>query len=286
MAVVIIFAIAKNCEREQNGAIGTDYTVYCFDVGQADSIFIDTPEKDILIDAGNNSDGDLIVNFLKGINVEKIDYLIATHPHEDHIGGLDNVISAFEIGEIYLPKTAKGDTPKTKTYKDVLREIKKDGCKVVYAKPNQTIIENEVLNFKVLSPKFTDYDGLNEYSIVTALKIYNTDLLFMGDAEKENELQILKDFKDLDTDILKVGHHGSDTSSGKKFIDKISPETAVISCGEDNKYNHPHKSTLNLFKNRKIKTFRTDLDGTIKIAVDKNGYEVTTDKSINLNRGA
>ena len=226
----------------------TSLKTYFFNVGQADSILIQNNEKNMLIDAGNNEDGEMLVNNLKQLNVEKIDYLIGTHPHEDHIGGMDNIINNFEIGTIYMPNVQTN----TKTFEDVLDAVSNKNLKIETPKVNDTFLLGEA-NCKILSVT-DDEDNLNQSSIVIQLNFKDLSYLFMGDAEKEIEESI-----DVGkVNILKVGHHGSDTSSSLDFINKIAPEVSIISVGKDNSYGHPSDDVIKRLENIGSKVYRTD----------------------------
>ena len=233
----------------------TSLKTYFFNVGQADSILIQNNEKNMLIDAGNNEDGEMLVNNLKQLNVEKIDYLIGTHPHEDHIGGMDNIINNFEIGTIYMPNVQTN----TKTFEDVLDAVSNKNLKIETPKVNDTFLLGEA-NCKILSVT-DDEDNLNQSSIVIQLNFKDLSYLFMGDAEKEIEESI-----DVGkVNILKVGHHGSDTSSSLDFINKIAPEVSIISVGKDNSYGHPSDDVIKRLENIGSKVYRTDEVGNIFI---------------------
>ena len=233
----------------------TSLKTYFFNVGQADSILIQNNEKNMLIDAGNNEDGEMLVNNLKQLNVEKIDYLIGTHPHEDHIGGMDNIINNFEIGTIYMPNVKTN----TKTFEDVLDAVSNKNLKIETPKVNDTFLLGEA-NCKILSVT-DDEDNLNQSSIVIQLNFKDLSYLFMGDAEKEIEESI-----DVGkVNILKVGHHGSDTSSSLDFINKIAPEVSIISVGKDNSYGHPSDDVIKRLENIGSKVYRTDEVGNIFI---------------------
>ena len=233
----------------------TSLKTYFFNVGQADSILIQNNEKNMLIDAGNNEDGEMLVNNLKQLNVEKIDYLIGTHPHEDHIGGMDNIINNFEIGTIYMPNVQTN----TKTFGDVLDAVSNKNLKIETPKVNDTFLLGEA-NCKILSVT-DDEDNLNQSSIVIQLNFKDLSYLFMGDAEKEIEESI-----DVGkVNILKVGHHGSDTSSSLDFINKIAPEVSIISVGKDNSYGHPSDDVIKRLENIGSKVYRTDEVGNIFI---------------------
>ncbi len=233
----------------------TSLKTYFLNVGQADSILIQNNEKNMLIDAGNNEDGEMLVNNLKQLNVEKIDYLIGTHPHEDHIGGMDNIINNFEIGTIYMPNVQTN----TKTFEDVLDAVSNKNLKIETPKVNDTFLLGEA-NCKILSVT-DDEDNLNQSSIVIQLNFKDLSYLFMGDAEKEIEESI-----DVGkVNILKVGHHGSDTSSSLDFINKIAPEVSIISVGKDNSYGHPSDDVIKRLENIGSKVYRTDEVGNIFI---------------------
>lgn len=229
--------------------------VYFFDVGQADSILIQNEDETMLIDAGNNEDGNLLVKNLQELQIEKIDYLIGTHPHEDHIGGLDDIIKNFEIGNIYMPKVQAN----TKTFEDVLDAVASKNLKIETPKVGYSFKIGEA-SCKVLAVG-NDKTNLNLSSIVIQMNFENLSYLFTGDAEEEieNRLEVGK------INILKVAHHGSDTSSSKNFLNKIAPELAIISVGKDNSYGHPSQITLNNLKNIGSTIYRTDEVGNIMI---------------------
>ena len=240
--------------------------IYYFDVGQADSIFINNNGYTMLIDAGNNSDGENIVNFLKEKNISDIDIVVGTHPHEDHIGGLDDVIKSFEIGKIYMPDAISTSN----TFNDVLDIIEEKEYTV-----NIPIVD-EVFNlhdmrFKVIHTG-TDEKDLNDSSIVLRLDFGSTSYLFTGDISTSVEKDLLD--KDIKVDVLKVAHHGSNYSSSDKFLNIINPKYAIISVGYNNKYDHPSNKILERLKNSNV--YRTDKDGTIKI--DSDGKSINVSK--------
>jgi len=278
--------IEENKPVEQEGStsesVNKKLKVHFIDVGQADSILIQTPDgKSMLIDAGNNADGQAVVSYLKGQGVSKIDILVGTHPHEDHIGGMDNVINSFEIGQIYMPKVSHT----TKTYEDVLTAISRKGLKITSPTPGSTFSLGEV-RFTILAPNSSTYEDMNDYSIVLKMEYGNTSFLFTGDAEQVSENEIIAKGYNLKADVLKVGHHGSSSSTSQAFLDKVSPKYAVIMVGSDNNYGHPHKETMDKLEAKGIPVYRTDENGTIVATSDGNNITFNTQPGSYTSRGS
>ena len=239
--------------------------IYFFDVGQADSILLKNNSDTMLIDAGNNADGDNLVNYIKNeIGLSDIDVIVGTHPHEDHIGGLDDVINSFDIGKIYLPDAVST----SKTFEDVLDVLETKEYSVTIPIVDE-VFELGNMKFKVIYTG-SDESDLNNTSIVLKMIFGNTSYLFTGDATSKTEKKILD--KDINVDVLKVGHHGSSYSSTDNFLDKVSPSYAIIQVGNNN-YGHPHQEILDKLTSRNIKVYRTDLDGTIKLISDGTNIE-------------
>ncbi len=251
--------------------------VYFFDVGQADCAFITLPgDETILIDGGNNSDGMRIVNQLRLQGVEKIDHLFATHPHEDHIGGIDDIIAGFEIENIYAPSLYKSDVPDTLCYKSYLDIIEARGYEETKLLAGDVIIDRGGITLTCLSPEKDNYSETNKYSLVLRLDYNATSFLFTGDAEVSNEMYMLSSGTDLDCDVLKVGHHGSESSSSVEFLEAVTPLYSVISVGEDNKYDHPSSKILQRLKKVGSEFYRTDKDGTVCVESDGNSIKLRT----------
>lgn len=231
-------------------------SVHFLDVGQGDSTFIVLPDgKTMLIDAGESEYADSIVNYIKNQGFNSIDYLVATHPHSDHIGGMAKVIDNFNIKSIYMPKASTT----TKTFENLLVTIKNSGLKVDTAKAGVNIFNSNDLTISMVAPNNDSYDDLNNYSAVVKLTYKNNTFLFMGDAEELSENEITANVK---ADVLKVGHHGSSTSTSQNFLNKVSPKYAVISAGKNNSYGHPTETTLNKLKSAGVTTYITYKDGT------------------------
>lgn len=241
-------------------------SIHYLNVGQADSILINNNDNTTLIDAGNNSDGENIVEYIKNQNINDIDILVGTHPHEDHIGGLDDIINNFDIGKIYMPDA----TTNTKTFENVLDAIDNKEYSITIPEIDEEFNLGN-MNFKVVYTG-SDESDLNNTSIVLKMTFGNTSYLFTGDATDITEKKILN--KDIKVDVLKVGHHGSSYSTTTDFLSKVNPKYAIISVGKDNKYNHPATSTIENLNNKNITTYRTDVDGTIKLTSDGKNINI------------
>ena len=225
---------------ENSEPITDELTIYFFDVGQGDSIFVQNQNMCMLIDGGNNPDGKYISKFLrKTLNIKKIDYLVCTHAHEDHAGGIDIIIEDFEIGEFFMPK--KSTT--TKTFTDILDAAEKKNLKIkspaVGTKFKVGLAECEIMT------QNDNAEELNETSIVIEMTFGNLKYLFAADMETANE----ESRKWNDVDVLKVAHHGSVYTSSMSFLKQVKPEIAIITCGKDNDYYYPHEKVLERLKN-------------------------------------
>lgn len=249
-----------------------DIISHYIDVGQGDSIFIELPnEESMLIDAGEKDAGLKVVDYIKTLGYNKIDYLIGTHPHADHIGGMKEVVNSFDIGLIYMPKV----TTNTSTYINLLKAIDNKSLKIKTAKAGVNIIDNEDLKINIIAPNKDKYEELNNYSAVIKLTYKDINYLYMADAEKISEDEIKTDVK---ADVIKVGHHGSNSSSSQSFIKKVNPSIAVIQVGKDNSYGHPKQTILDRYNKIGTKIYRTDLNGNIVISTDGKEIAVATEK--------
>lgn len=247
-------------------------TVHFIDVGQGDCSLIVQGDNTMLIDAGENSEGEKVVNYLKQHGIKKLDYVIGTHPHSDHIGGLDNVIKSFDIGTVIMPKVSHN----TSTYEDVLRAVKNKGLSINGAKAGQKYTLGSA-TFEILSPVKDKYEDLNEYSVVARLDYGDTSFLFTGDMESYNENELLKNKADVSCNVLKVAHHGSSTSNTKNFLQAVNAQYGIIPVGKGNDYGHPHTKIYNRLLDM-MKVYRTDKHGTIIITSDGENISVATEK--------
>lgn len=242
------------------------------DVGQADSILLENEGHYMLVDAGNNEDEPKLVNYFKNQNIHQFDYVIGTHPHEDHIGGLDNIIEGFDINTFYMPDVITT----TKTFEDVLDALGEKNMTLSIPKTNATFKLGDA-TVKVLYVGTEDESDLNDTSIVLKVTYQNVSFLLTGDASTKVEEKLNP--ADLESTVLKVGHHGSSTATNEKFLNTVNPKYAIISVGENNQYEHPHTTVLNTLAAHNITTYRTDQDGTIKVITDGTNIEINTSKT-------
>ncbi len=242
--------------------------VHFIDVGQADCILIESEGKFMLVDGGNNEDKEIIGDYLNKVGVTRLEYVVATHPHEDHIGSLDYVIESYEVSKIY----AAHKEHTSKTFRDFLEASILKGHTLKQPKVGSEVMLGDC-TVTFLAPNKDYEDDLNNWSI--GLKVTNGVHTFVmcGDAEAEAEADILANGVDLAADVLKLGHHGSSTSTSDAFLKAVSPKYAVISVGKDNSYGHPHKEILSKLKKEEIEFFRTDEQGTIIATSD--GSKIT-----------
>lgn len=245
--------------------------IYFVDVGQADCILINDNNEYSLIDAGNNEDGEKLVKYFKDLGITKFKYVFGTHAHEDHIGGMDNIIENFQIEHFYMPDAITT----TRTFEEVLDALEVKNIAFETPKEDENLTFSDT-DFKVLHVG-KDKKDLNNTSIVLKLTYKNTSYLFMGDATSSVEKDILD--KDIKSDVLKVGHHGSQYSSTISFLKKVSPKYAIIEVGKNNSYNHPKEVTLKKLEDLGTKIYRTDEDGTIILTSDGENMSFETVKT-------
>ncbi len=249
--------------------------VHFIDVDQGDAILIDTNGHYMLIDAGQNDKGATVVKYLNKLGIKKLDYVIATHPHNDHIGGIDTVIDAFPINNLIMPAV----TIDSETYQDVLNAIEAKKVKTTKAKVGNKYNLGDA-SFIIISPNGTGYDSLNDYSVGIKLTYGANSFLLAGDIQETSEKEMLENGIDLSADVLKLSHHGSSTSNKNSFLDKVDPEYAVISVGTGNKYEHPHSETMQAMKDRAVNVYRTDEQGTIIFTSDGSAITVNAEPYI------
>lgn len=254
-----------------------DFGVYFFDVGQGDSELIISGESAVLIDAGEAEYGSTVVKNIKALGIERLDYVIATHPHADHIGGLAAVIESFEIGKIIAPRVSDEIVPSTAVYEGFLEAVSSKGKKLTAAKAgNKYELDGAVL--EILAPVSDNYSDLNDFSVVCRVTKGNISFMFTGDASEPSESDMVSSGVDLHADVLKVGHHGSKTASSENFLAEVSPSACIISCGKDNSYGHPTQEALSRLECYTENIYRTDLCGNVTVFTEGEKLYVKTEK--------
>lgn len=250
------------------GDYGT-FNVHFIDVGQADAILIENGEDVMLIDSGNYADAGIMVNYLNGLGIEDIDYFVTTHPHEDHIGCAATIVYNFDV-EVLVKTDA---TATTACYKKMMQAVEETDAEIWVPAPGDEFELGDA-TFLIVGPISYDKDEMNNNSIVIRMEHGNNSFLFTGDAEREEESAILDAGFFLEVDVLKVGHHGSNSSTTYPFLREIMPRYAVIMVGEDNSYGHPTEGLLSRLRDAGVQeVYRTDMNGTI--VMESDGYEIT-----------
>lgn len=257
----IIASVSENIVIDNN-----KLNIIFFDVGQADCELIVCNGQTLLIDAGNTRDGEKVVNAIRGLGISKLDYVIGTHVHEDHVGGMSYIIDSFDIGTFYLPYNT---TSTTNFYKKLLTSLTNKNISITEANIGDKFSIGDSI-CEIMSVDNSEPENINEESIVVELNYGNNKYLFMGDAEKVNEEA--RDWNDVD--VLKVGHHGSNTSSSQKFLEQVLPEIAIIPVGRENSYGLPKEKILERLEKLGSTIYRTDKDKTIHLLSDGSSNEI------------
>ena len=242
--------------------------LYMIDVGQADCFLLVQEDQTALVDCGTRSTGKDAVEYLKSIGITKLDYVFGTHPHDDHMGGMYDIITSFEVGKIIVPEVEAGEVT-ANWYMKLVKELETGNYEVEHVNVGD-VHKLGHANMKVIGPINEPNGNTNNYSTVLKVSFGEMDIIMTGDAETEVEKDILSSGENVNAEILKVGHHGSDTSTSEEFLDAIDPEYALISSKVGNKYEHPIKSTMDKFEERKIQVYRTDENGTVVATITSN----------------
>ena len=275
----ILFLILFLSTALVSTAAAENLTVHFIDVGQGDAILLEYGDREMLVDAGDNGKGDDVANFVKGEGITSLDYVVATHPHADHIGGMSVILDEFPI-ENFIDS---GYPHTTKTYEDMLTKIDSKSIPFTTVKRGNNIDFASGITVEVLNPGSSYFtDDLNQNSVVLKVTDGQVSFLLMGDAGIEAENAIMNEGYEVDADILKVGHHGSRTASSATFISAVSPDVSVIEVGEGNEYGHPHTEALEILQKAST-IYRTDYDGTVTVTTDGSTYTVTTENTPVLN---
>jgi len=253
--------------------------VHFIDVGQGDAILIQTPQgKTILIDGGPYDRVTQFMDYLKSVPVEKLDMVVVTHPHSDHLSGLVPAFQQYRVDQVYMTRA----THTISIYRELLLAVQREGLKIQIAQAGVTVDVEDGLSFRFLGPVRDDYDSLNDWSAVIWLTYGDISFLLMGDAEERAEKEIMSRTRNLQANVLKIGHHGSYRASSDTFIKTVDPDYAVIMCAKANDYGYPHRETLVTLKKYDVTLYRTDLDGTIRFETDGKQLAVYTEKGAAL----
>ncbi|ABW18698.1 ComEC/Rec2 family competence protein [Alkaliphilus oremlandii] len=266
-------AIEENITEQETAGEG-NLQVHVIDIGQGSANFIVGADgKTMLYDAGgeDSSSGRVVVDYIKSLGYEKIDVAVFTHPHADHINGAPTIFKELKVESVYYPKV----THNTKTFENFANAVQNAGLKFKTAKAGVKIPFG-VTTAEIVAPLSNQYENLNDYSATVKLAWKDTSVLLTGDVEKTSEKEMIESAYDLDVDLLLVPHHGSNSSTTNAFLDKTTPAYAVISCGKDNSYGHPHKEVRARLNKRNIKTYITAELGTIIATLDGETIGFTT----------
>lgn len=274
LSVALILGITP---MKSDAATKRYMSVHFINIGQGDAIYIKGPYgEDILIDGGNNSKGNDVVNYLKKQKVDDIEILIATHPDADHIGGLDNVLKAFNVENIYAPKVSHT----TQTFKDFLTAVKNEKKTIKTAQKGVKLSIKGVTASFVAPVKTYSKSDLNNWSAVVKMTYGKKSFLFTGDAETKSEKDMINSKQNLTANVIKIGHHGAKTSTSPEFLNKVKPQYAIISDGKNNSYGHPTSEVLNRLKSAKVNVYRTDKQGTIIAKTDGSAITFNTKPAV------
>lgn len=254
---------------------GAGLRVHILDVGQADCILIQGPEKTMVIDGGEADDADTIIGYLGDQGVTEIDYYLNTHPHADHYGGITQVMEAIPTGEFLFHPVPEEHAPTARGYQKLLQYLADTKTKTTVLNPGDTLDLGGGAVMTYLAP-LEEYEDMNNNSLVGRLTYGERAFLFTGDAEKKSEAAILESGAELSADVYSVPHHGSNTGVTRAFLEAVGPEFATVSVGKDNDYGHPHRDTLEKLAEAGVPCLRTDLLGNIVITTDGEGLVIDT----------
>lgn len=276
MAALAIFVLEKTgvlqtAAGDKPAAENADAEVDFIDVGQGDSTLVCSDGKYMLIDTGDRDGENTLINHLKERGVKKLDYLVLTHPHADHIGEAAEIVEGFKIGKIIMPRVPDDLTPTSSVYEDLLDAAAGKGLKIRAAR-NESFELGEI-SVQTYAAE-GEYSNLNDYSVVLRLTHGENSFLITGDCEKQEESELLERGCDVSADVLKVGHHGSDTSSTSQWLKEVGAQYAVISCGADNKYGHPDEETYSRICKYVKNVYVTAEDGSLAFESDGKGLTV------------
>lgn len=261
--------------------------VHFIDVGQGSATLIQQGKTGILIDAGEREYGEVVVDYIEKVGVSSLEYVVASHPHSDHIGGLDEVLYAYPVGTVIMPELEESNTPTTRVYEDLLTAVFDKDIKTEFisGEKGYSFGLNEDIDVEVLGP-VEQSDNLNDMSVIVRVSAFDSEFMILGDAEKDElesvysnplnyNVSVITDAENaFKSDVIALGHHGSATSVYEPFLNAVDADVAVISCGKDNSYGHPHKEALEYVEDNGMTCYRTDETGDVVFKVTEDGYRV------------
>lgn len=275
---IVLFCIlccVIGCSSASLSVTQNDFVVHYIDVGQGDCSLISCGGKYMLIDSGEEEESKNVLEYLKELRIKELEYVVNTHPHSDHIGGMHKILSEIDVNTIIMPDICNEITEYNKMV-DVIN--KRKITTIVACTGNVYSLGGSI--FTILAPNSDEYENINDYSVVIKFDYQDTSFLFTGDCENISEYEMVASGYDLGSDVLKVAHHGSSTSTCESFLKAVNPTIAVISAGENNQYGHPHASVMSLLDRYNVECFCTKDCGTIIIISDGTGYSVIKEKEI------
>ena len=281
LAACLLVYIHFRKEKPENTAYINargELSVHFIDVGQGDCTLIISDGQTMLIDCGENEVSGEVKAYLRNTGVEKLDYIIATHPHSDHMGGMYDIIGSFGVGEVIIPHLPDEDIPDTLFFERFLDSCADNEADLFEAQVGRVITLGGA-QAEIVAPCSGKYDDLNDYSVSILLSFGSVSFLLTGDAEETSELEMLDSGRLPHVTVYKAGHHGSRYSSTQEFLDVITPEYAVISCGAENPYGHPNDDTVERLLRYTERIYRTDIDGTVVFTSDGENISVNTERS-------
>lgn len=278
LVAVIILVCSYFFGEAEPGKVTNSYLgdgeayVHIIDVGQGSATLIQEGIKGILIDTGEADYGDYLVSYINSCGIDELEYVIASHPHSDHIGAIVDVFKAFKVGTVVMPELSEKNIPTTRVYENMMEYILDNDLDVLFPEVGGTVyLENASVSF--FGP-VKQTEDLNNMSLICKVNIFGNKVMVLGDAEKEELSSVFETvLGEYQSDILVMGHHGSSTSVYKKFLNAVNADVAVISCGRDNSYGHPHKEALKYVSQNNMTLYRTDKDGDIVFRCTADGYE-------------
>ncbi|MGE5418298.1 MAG: MBL fold metallo-hydrolase [Acidobacteriota bacterium] len=274
-------SINGNSSKPAQPAYARSLQTHFVDVGQGDCILVLLPDsKTMLVDAGENDKAERVIQYIDQLGVRRIDYLVATHPHSDHFGGLPRIIRCFDIGTVFMPRVVSS----TPAYEHLLLSVRDKGLKATSAHRGVFIVNEPDLKVECLSPTAEDYQELNNWSVVLRVQYKKTAFLLTADAGHAAEREMIDSGENLQANVIKISHHGSSDASTPAFLRNVKPQYAVISVGQGNDYGHPHQQTVNELLAMGARIYRTDQSGSIVVSSDGEKISIESSKGASLPR--